>query len=66
MSIGGWAHSQPSVDRIDALARQAGVDPGMLLGRAVAHEIGHLILGTTKHAKSGLMRATWKTDELRR
>jgi hypothetical protein len=54
------------VDRIEALARQASVDPGMLLGRAIAHEIGHLILGTTNHAKFGLMRAAWKTDELRR
>jgi hypothetical protein len=54
------------VDRIEALARQAGVDPGMLLGRAIAHEIGHLILGTTNHSRFGLMRAAWKTDELRR
>jgi hypothetical protein len=54
------------VNRIDTLARQADVDPGILLGRAIAHEIGHLILGTTTHARFGLMRATWKTDELRR
>ena len=53
------------VDRIEVLARQSGVDPGVLIGRAVAHEIGHLILGTTAHASHGLMRATWKTDELR-
>jgi len=54
------------LDRIDALARQAGVDSGDLLGRAIAHEIGHLILGTNAHAAYGLMRASWKTDELRR
>jgi len=54
------------VDRVEALASQAGVDPGMLLGRAIAHEIGHLMLGTTNHARFGLMRAAWKTDELRR
>ena len=54
------------VDRVEALARQSGVDMGVLLGRAVAHEIGHLILGTTGHAPFGLMRATWKSDELRR
>ncbi len=54
------------VDRVDALAAQAGVDQSTLLGRAVAHEIGHLILGTTDHARSGLMRATWKSDEVRR
>jgi hypothetical protein len=54
------------VDRIDALAAAAGVDRGELLGRTMAHEIGHLILGTVDHAPSGLMRATWKVDELRR
>ena len=54
------------VDRIDALAAQAGVDRGELLGRAMAHEIGHLMLGTVEHPRSGLMRATWKADELRR
>jgi len=54
------------VDRVEALAAQAGVDPGELLGRAIAHEIGHLLLGTAAHARSGLMRATWKTGELQR
>ena len=54
------------VDRVEALAAQAGVDESALLGRAVAHEIGHLILGSTDHARSGLMRATWKSDEVRR
>jgi len=54
------------VDRVDALAVQAGTDRGELLGRAIAHEIGHLILGTVDHAPHGLMRATWQVDELRR
>jgi hypothetical protein len=31
----------------------------------VAHEIGHLLLGTSKHSKEGLMRALWSHDELR-
>jgi len=54
------------VDRVEALAAQAGVDAGELLGRAMAHEIGHLILGTIDHAPFGLMRATWRADELSR
>jgi hypothetical protein len=29
---------------------------GMVLGRALAHEIGHFLLGTHTHARSGLMR----------
>ena len=31
---------------------------GVILGRAVAHEIGHYLLRTNTHAGSGLMRAT--------
>jgi hypothetical protein len=30
---------------------------GVVLGRAVAHEIGHFLLATPTHAASGLMRA---------
>jgi hypothetical protein len=30
---------------------------GVVLGRAVAHEIGHYLLNTTGHARHGLMRA---------
>ena len=30
---------------------------GVVLGRAVAHEIGHYLLQTNTHAKRGLMRA---------
>jgi hypothetical protein len=30
---------------------------GVVLGRAVAHEIGHYVLRTNTHASSGLMRA---------
>jgi hypothetical protein len=37
-----------------------------LLGRAIAHEIGHLLLGTASHACAGLMRARWLTGELQR
>jgi hypothetical protein len=30
---------------------------GLVLGRAVAHEIGHFLLSTSSHAERGLMRA---------
>lgn len=53
-------------DRITALASRTGVNLATLLGRAVAHEIGHLILGTANHSASGLMRARWSDRELQR
>lgn len=54
------------VDRVAMMARTAGVDTGTLLGRVVAHEIGHLLLGTASHRPSGLMRAEWSTTLLQR
>jgi hypothetical protein len=49
-------------DRINLLARVLYVDQGTLLGRAVAHEIAHLLLGTKQHAAFGLMRGRWSHD----
>jgi hypothetical protein len=53
-------------DRVETMAARAGVDAGTLLGRAIAHEIGHLLLGTSAHAAAGLMRARWSDRELQR
>ena len=53
-------------DRVTKLAALSGADPGRLLGRAMAHEIGHLLLGTTRHADRGLMRGVWTSVELHR
>jgi hypothetical protein len=46
-------------DRVDTIAQRFGRDRGLLLGRAIAHELGHLLLGSTTHAATGLMRARW-------
>jgi len=34
-----------------------------ILGDAMAHEIGHLLLGSYPHSVSGLMRAEWRREE---
>jgi hypothetical protein len=54
------------LDRVEALSAKAGADSGQLLGRAMAHEIGHLLLGTTHHADRGLMRGVWSTIDLQK
>ena len=36
---------------------------GIVLGRALAHEIGHYLLGTPTHARSGLMRPNFNARE---
>ena len=53
-------------DRVTMIAREAGTRADLLLGRAIAHEIGHLLLGTTTHAATGLMQAVWTIDTVRR
>ena len=54
------------VDRVRWLAVQAAVDMPTLVGLALAHEIGHLLLGTNAHSRAGLMRAVWSRTELQR
>ena len=52
-------------DRVAALSQTAKTSPATLLGRTIAHEIGHLLLGRPEHAKHGIMRARWTAVELR-
>ena len=54
------------VDRAESVARSAGVDGRRVLGLAIAHEIGHVLLNSNSHAPNGLMRADWSQRELRR
>jgi hypothetical protein len=51
-------------DRIEDLAGHARADSGLLMGRAIAHELGHLLLGTNAHPGGGLMRANWTAAEI--
>jgi hypothetical protein len=54
------------LDRVTRLAGSAGASVTPLLGRAIAHELGHLLLGTTAHSPRGLMRSLWSREEVRR
>jgi len=47
-----------------SVARNSGVPASRLLGRAIAHEVGHLLLPGGRHSPSGLMRAPWVYEEL--
>ena len=37
---------------------------GRVLGRAIAHELGHFLFGSADHAPDGLMRAKHRLDDL--
>jgi hypothetical protein len=54
------------LDRVRWLALVARADFAALLGRAITHEIGHLLLGTPHHGDRGVMRGIWSPDTLRR
>ena len=54
------------LDPVERLARAAGVTTGTVLARAMAHELGHLLLGTNTHSARGLMRPVWTAEELTR
>jgi hypothetical protein len=47
-----------------AAFRQSPAELSTLLGYAMAHELGHLLLGTNSHSPTGLMRADWRTKDL--
>jgi hypothetical protein len=54
------------VDRVADMARQGQQDPWTMIGSVMAHEIGHLLLGTNSHSDSGLMREIWTVKDLTR
>ena len=37
-----------------------------ILGNVMAHELGHLLLGSNSHSRAGIMRAHWQGEELHR
>jgi hypothetical protein len=61
----GWL-ATVFADRIERAAARAGVATGTLLGRVMAHELGHLLLGSGYHGPAGLMRAEWPDATLPR
>jgi hypothetical protein len=51
-------------DRVQELAQRRMLGHA-LLADVMAHEIGHLLLGSTSHSSSGIMCAHWNYEELR-
>lgn len=50
--------------RVEEAAKKARVSNFQILGVAMAHEIGHLLLGSNSHSRIGIMRPHWKREEL--
>ena len=47
------------------VARDVGGPAERLLGSVIAHELGHLLLGSSTHARTGLMSSRWFRQDVR-
>jgi hypothetical protein len=45
-------------------AREFVTSTEIILGIAAAHEIGHLLMGSGEHSRSGVMRARWEAKDI--
>ncbi len=50
-----WIYYQ----RVEDLAESKDADQAQILGHAIAHEVGHLLLGPAEHSAQGIMRGNW-------
>jgi hypothetical protein len=62
---GKGCYSDVFYDRATELHANWNVGLADILGNVMAHELGHLLLGSNSHAGTGIMRAHWQGEELR-
>ncbi len=55
-----------SLRRVREDAAEFGVQLDAVLGPALAHEIGHLLLEAERHSPTGIMRAHWQREDYER
>jgi hypothetical protein len=58
------AYARVFYRHIQAKAEQERVNKAQLLGLAMAHEFGHLLLGPKAHSAEGIMRANWSRRDM--
>lgn len=63
---GRMSHASVFYDRVVDLARDGPAEHYQILGHAMAHEMGHLMLGSDRHSNTGLMRGRWDARDLQR
>jgi len=51
-------------DHVEREARHIDTSKARILGYAIAHELGHMLLRTSHHAETGIMIAKWRPVEL--
>ena len=58
--------AQVFLDRVIERTAVGAISLEQVLGHAMAHEVGHLLLGSNSHSPRGLMRGKWSPEDLRR
>ena len=61
---GRGAYSNVYYNNLAANREHAQLSDGEMLGFVIAHEVGHLLLGSNSHSLSGLMQARWDSAAL--
>ena len=58
-------HANIYFDRVEEVSVRTRIrSKAVILGHAMAHEVGHLLLGTPGHSATGIMRAPWSLPDL--
>jgi hypothetical protein len=58
-AVAGGNYASVYTEPVAALVKEIDSDYAQVLGDAMAHEIGHLLLGPGSHSPHGIMKALW-------
>ena len=62
---GRGAYGDVFFGSVERLHQECGASVGRVLGHVMAHELGHLMLGTKAHTAIGIMQPHWSSEQLR-
>ena len=61
----GGCYANLFLNRVQERAEFGRIGIEEVLGHAIAHELGHLLMGFNSHYSNGIMRAQWGPEELK-